>query len=551
MAPGPALAMMLASIDRSRLAAEDRQEVVRARARQVAFEQAELLAELLDAGRSALAGPGSLQLPESWDEKFAPDVVSWMLHCSVSYAAGQLTLATALINRLPRVYAALRAGQLDLAKAAAFVDALAAITDDQLARAVAARLLDRASKWTLAQLRERLRYHVDRADSRAARRRYHKGVADRGVWLRPVEDGTANLSACGLPPHRAVAAFDRLDRLARAARHGGDARTLAQLRADACLDLLTGTPFAITPSIDASTAEADAAFPPDPDDRDADADGREPPPPPPWIHAQPSEEQPDWWRRATRRRSLTPDQCEAFARTRAERDPGERDYPDAAPVDPPPSWWQHASTSRPDRPATAPEPDPADSRFGNGKTEPVLPGDRCTCRRLLPATTAGRGTVEIQLKLSTLAGLDDDPGLIPGFGPVLADIARQVAHDRSDPTWSYAIFGTDGHLAHHGHTRRRPTSAHDAFVRARDRSCRTPTCTRPATTCEIDHRQPWAQGGASLPFNLDVRCTPHHDLKEQPGVTITRDRTTSTLTLPCGNHYPVDPDKDLILINEE
>ena len=57
----------------------------------------------------------------------------------------------------------------------------------------------------------------------------------------------------------AAAAFDRVDRIARAAKSFGDVRTLAQLRADATLDLLSGRPFLLSPSLDKLTAEADQA----------------------------------------------------------------------------------------------------------------------------------------------------------------------------------------------------------------------------------------------------------------------------------------------------
>ena len=32
--------------------------------------------------------------------------------------------------------------------------------------------------------------------------------------------------------------------------------------------------------------------------------------------------------------------------------------------------------------------------------------------------------MDLQLQLTTLIGLNDNPGLIPGWGPILADIAR-------------------------------------------------------------------------------------------------------------------------------
>ena len=131
--------------------------------------------------------------------------------------------------------------------------------------------------------------------------------------------------------------------------------------------------------------------------------------------------------------------------------------------------------------------------------------------------------VDIQIKLSTLAELDNDPALIPGFGPVIADIARQVAHDqKANPAWKWSVTDDNGELLHHGHTRRRPNATEDAFVRARDRSCRAPGCRRRAATCEIDHRKEWAKGGPSHRGNLDARCEHHHRFRGQPDHTITR-----------------------------
>src|SRR4029453_19512888 len=94
-----------------------------------------------------------------------------------------------------------------------------------------------------ALLRERLRYAVDRADPDRARRQYRRHVAERDVWLNPVTDGTAFLGASNLPPHLAMAAFNYIDRLARAAKADGDVRTQPQWGADAYLALLTGAPF--------------------------------------------------------------------------------------------------------------------------------------------------------------------------------------------------------------------------------------------------------------------------------------------------------------------
>ena len=123
--------------------------------------------------------------------------------------------------------------------------------------------------------------------------------------------------------------------------------------------------------------------------------------------------------------------------------------------------------------------------------------------------------------LTTLMRLNDDPAVIPGWGPVLADIARQVALDQAtNPTWKWSVTDEHGQLLHHGHTRRRPTATEEAFTRARDRTCRAPGCRRKASRCDIDHRQPHPDGGPSHRGNQCCLCRHHHRLKHAKGFTI-------------------------------
>lgn len=65
----------------------------------------------------------------------------------------------------------------------------------------------------------------------------------RDLALRPAAglDSVADLCLLNLDPHDATATFRRLDAAARTARRDGDGRTLAQLRADCALGLLSGT----------------------------------------------------------------------------------------------------------------------------------------------------------------------------------------------------------------------------------------------------------------------------------------------------------------------
>jgi hypothetical protein len=59
---------------------------------------------------------------------------------------------------------------------------------------------------------------------------------------------------------------------------------------------------------------------------------------------------------------------------------------------------------------------------------------------------------------------------------VIDDIAAQVADDQTvDPRRKWSEVDEHGRLKHHGHTGRMPDAVEAAFIRARDRTCRTTT----------------------------------------------------------------------------
>jgi hypothetical protein len=118
--------------------------------------------------------------------------------------------------------------------------------------------------------------------------------------------------------------------------------------------------------------------------------------------------------------------------------------------------------------------------------------------------------VELQVPLTTLMGLSDFPGELAGFGPVIADIARQVAAEEADATWRFSVYDRAGRLIHHGITRRRPKAEDVAFIRARDRTCRAPGCRRAARGCDIDHSDDYASSKDSRLCNLACLCKRDH-----------------------------------------
>ncbi len=160
--------------------------------------------------------------------EFAVDEVAAALRLSRPGAGARLHVAVEL-TRLPAVASALSDGLLDVPKVRAVVDAVA-VLDPVTAVAVTDRVLPRAGRQTVGQLRASLSRSVLAADPAAAERRHERAVAARSVTLQPARDGMAELWA-SLPADAAVAVFGRLDALAR--RAGRDGRTMDARRADA------------------------------------------------------------------------------------------------------------------------------------------------------------------------------------------------------------------------------------------------------------------------------------------------------------------------------
>src|SRR5690606_26372157 len=79
-------------------------------------------------------------------------------------------------------------------------------------------------------------------------------------------------------------------------------------------------------------------------------------------------------------------------------------------------------------------------------------------------------------------------------------------------------------------------------VQLREHTCRFPSCPTPATRCDLDHRIPHGDGGATCPCNLTPLCRRHHRAK-----TFSRWRYEDLgpghylWTSPHGRHFHVGP----------
>lgn len=125
--------------------------------------------------------------------------------------------------------------------------------------------------------------------------------------------------------------------------------------------------------------------------------------------------------------------------------------------------------------------------------------------------STGRGTVALQVDMETLMCLADSPGDLAGYGPVVADVARQVTAQQQQAEWRFTVIDPDTKLPlHRGTTRRRPTTDQSREVQGLHRTCVFPGCRMPARECDLDHTKPWVTTGHTIVGELAPGCRYDH-----------------------------------------
>ncbi|RBY83919.1 DUF222 domain-containing protein, partial [Blastococcus sp. TF02A-26] len=139
---------------------------------------------------SRAARPAVLTEVSEW----AADEVAVRLRISGRAASELLVESVELVEQLPGTLAALEAGDISWAQARALTELLRPVTAGKKA-AVEARVLPRAGRQTVAQLRECTRRAIARIDADAALRRLETAIRGRKVTRQAGEDGMAVLTA--------------------------------------------------------------------------------------------------------------------------------------------------------------------------------------------------------------------------------------------------------------------------------------------------------------------------------------------------------------------
>jgi hypothetical protein len=189
----------------------------------------------------------------------------------------------------------------------------------------------------------------------------------------------------------------------------------------------------------------------------------------------------------------------------------------------------------------------------------------------------------LTVPLGSALGAADAPGVVAGFGPVDASLARHLlGAAAADPAARYCITltGQDGRAIGHGClpgpgaltklTAQNPTQpltvtitplAQGAcdhryqepgyqpsrrlqhLIRARNATCTAPGCQRAAARCDLDHTTPYDQGGCTCEGNLAPLCRHHHRCKQSQGWRLEQPQPgVLHWTTPAGRHYVTVPD---------
>lgn len=405
-------------------------------------------------------------------QRWLASEVACALQMPEGSASALLVESQSLVHEHPATLSALRQGKVSYRHAVTVVDATVGL-DDTSRLELDVLLSERARTTTVAALRRVARRERERRDRRPLVERHQLAAVDRRVELQPCQDGMAWLHQY-LPAVQATAIFHRLTDIAVAVRGPDEPRTLAQLRADASVDLLLdddAREVVATATSASGTASASGTS-------TASATGT-----------------------ASARATATAAGTAASKDTRSAgtTGPGTGTVAGAA---------THSSIDR--RTQTA----GADTQVATVNPSWSVAGvaDRISLGGIKPQ-------VAVTVPVMTLLGLSDEPGDLAGHGPIDAHTARRLAAQA--PSFLRILTHPEtGAVLSVGRDRYAVPADLRSWLRLRDETCRFPGCSRRAQRCDIDHVKDWAHGGTTDHDNLIHLCRKHHRLKHTTGWTV-------------------------------
>lgn len=403
-------------------------------------------------------------------------------------ATRELTGARALVSEMPGMLQALTNGDIDAGTARMVTEETVCLEPHHRAR-IDELLAPRVHGMSTKQLRAEVRALVQELDPQALVRRARKATKDRGVWVRPVPDVMALLSA-RLPAAAAIACHKALADYATALKASGDERSKSQIMADELFARLTGRSAAEGVDVEVQIVMTDASlFSGDPAAAILNDYGP--------VPAQ------------SARDLLYPEEAadESTPDDSGQDGPPERTPTDRAPTGTPPRGSTPtgstpggtAPTGRAPASTTLTGTTPTGTAQPDTDADLCPDGPRCTkfsCN-LLHGTPLPKAPPEPSHHAPSTTG-DPPAGVSPAAGgstPSTGNSTLERQAYRAAKVYLRRLYADPqtGHLTGRDTRRRRLPADLRATLISRDRYCRTPWCGAPVR--HADHPVRWSEGG--------------------------------------------------------
>lgn len=146
---------------------------------------------------------------------------------------------------------------------------------------------------------------------------------------------------------------------------------------------------------------------------------------------------------------------------------------------------------------------------GDGRSLSQIMADTLV-QRVTGQESASDVPVEVGLLMrpETLFGAEDTPALLAGYGPVPAGLARAMTAATRVSVLRLFTDPADDVVTGRDPRRRRFDGPLGELIRAADQDCQRPWCD--GRIADIDHRTPYAAGGATIRANADSYCRRSH-----------------------------------------
>jgi len=255
--PGPDVITALAQVDpkplNDYLKVDFMVAIDRQKAWLDALEQA-AVAAVGDAVETAVGDNDGKPDPHFIGLRAAHAEIAAAVRVSDCVAADKLHVARALTTELPAVQQALTAGEISIWHARAIIHCTDSLSRDK-ARIVADRVLPRARRQSVAQLRRSLKRAVLAVEPKSAAERAKQAHADRTLYWQPLEDGMAELRLIA-SASEVMTIFNVADAIAKQTKADGPKQgepgwlSIDALRSDALVALITqGTAIVKPPAV--------------------------------------------------------------------------------------------------------------------------------------------------------------------------------------------------------------------------------------------------------------------------------------------------------------